>query len=337
MPWLQNQRGGIYRYGAAYSLQKRIQIILTYISLGNIAATSVVERVSYNCVSKLLDQFQQNATLMPQFDNKFGKPKKIISWMEVYIEAVIIIYPTIFIREVIQMLTDDFGLHPNDVPSCSVVKRLLAKLHITRKRCIHVARERFSPYIIQRRQEYIRWRMTVNPSRMYFFDETAFTSETDQREYGRRESGYQIASYRNKNPIGAKCSVLGLCGYTEGFMQAIPVVGNFDTLIINHVTENQLLPLLPRDCFLICDNASIHNETDLARILSLKNITLVKLPAYSYDLNPIEMAFGLAKAKARQTPGALEENILIAVIDAFLSIPAQSIRNFYRKSWKIAR
>ena len=43
-------------------------------------------------------------------------------------------------------------------------------------------------------------------------------------------------------------------------------------------------------------NLSIHNEGRLAQILAQKNITLVKLPPYSYDLNPTEMVFGLVKA-----------------------------------------
>ena len=336
MPWLTNHRGGIYQYGAAYPLKKRIEIILTYISLGSCAATAAAEKVSYNCVSKLVDQFVQNAQLMPQFDNN-SRPKSIPVWMEVYIEALIIIYPTLYVRECVQILADDFGLGLINVPTCSAVKRLFAKLHITRKRCIHVARERYSPYIIQRRQEYIRWRMTVNPIRMYFFDETSFSSETDQRDYGRIESGYRLASFRNKTPARPKYSVLGLCGFVEGVLQAIPIEGNFNTEIVNHVIEHLLLPLLPRDCYLICDNASIHNEADLARIIARKNITLVKLPAYSYDLNPIEMAFGLAKAIARQTPGALEDNMAIAIMDSFIQIHVQTMRNFYKRSWKIIR
>ena len=44
------------------------------------------------------------------------------------------------------------------------------------------------------------------------------------------------------------------------------------------------------------DNASIHNDDRRAQILAQKNITMVKLPPYSYDLNPIEMVFGLVKA-----------------------------------------
>lgn len=177
--------------------------------------------------------------------------------------------------------------------------------------------------------------MTIDPSRIYFFDETSFTSQTDQREYGRVESGFPLPSFRSKSPALPKHSVVGLCGYNKGFIQAISIEGNFNTILINEVIENQVIPLLPWNTFLVCDNSSIHNEANLARILANKNITLVKLPAYSYDLNPIEMAFGLAKSLCRKTPEALQQNILIGIINAFMGISAPTLRRFYMKAWKI--
>ena len=43
------------------------------------------------------------------------------------------------------------------------------------------------------------------------------------------------------------------------------------------------------------DNASIHGDDQNGQILAQKNTILVKLPPYSYDLNPIEVVFGLGK------------------------------------------
>ena len=51
----------------------------------------------------------------------------------------------------------------------------------------------------------------------------------------------------------------------------------------------------PSRIFTVMDNASIHNDDRLAHILAQRNITLVKLPPYSFDLNPMEMVFSLAK------------------------------------------
>ena len=66
-------------------------------------------------------------------------------------------------------------------------------------------------------------------------------------------------------------------------MQAIPVEGNFTADLITDIIENQVLPLLPENSYLVADNASVHNEVVLCRILARKNITHVKLPGYSYD------------------------------------------------------
>ena len=73
----------------------------------------------------------------------------------------------------------------------------------------------------------------------------------------------------------------------------------------------------------------MHNDDRLAQILAQKNIILVKLPPYSYDLNPIEMVFanfGIAKAHPR---------ILTTRLSAFGDISAVAIQNFNRHSWRI--
>ena len=95
--------------------------------------------------------------------------------------------------------------------------------------------------------------------------------------------------------------------------------------------------LQPRNVYLVADNASIHNEARLCRILvRKKKITLVKLPAYAYDLNRIEMVFGQAKALARFTGSRFfTQNPMIAIVNAFEQIRQLNVRNFYQRSWRI--
>ena len=300
----------------------------------SIAVTARRCKVSYNCVSNLVELFQQKATLTAQTAGN-TRPKSIPVFLEMYIQAIVIIYPTMYIREIQQMVADDFNLAPNLVPSCSFISKLLSRLEITRKKCTRVAIERFSPYIQQRRQDFINWRRTVDPRLLYFFDETGFSPETDHRKMGRMESGFPLPSYERKGSESTTHSALGVVGYTEGVLMVVTIEGNFNTDLVNDVISRQILPLLPRNCFLVADNASVHNDINLANILAPRNITLVKLPAYSYDLNPIEMVFGLAKANAQKTPGVLELNMHVGVIDAFLAISKQQVRRFYGRSWRI--
>ena len=85
------------------------------------------------------------------------------------------------------------------------------------------------------------------------------------------------------------------------------------------------------NCYLVIDNASIHNDNHLAQILAQKNITLVKLPPYTYDLSPIEMVFSLDERHILPS----DTRILTTRLSAFNDISAVAIQNFNRRSWRI--
>ena len=70
-------------------------------------------------------------------------------------------------------------------------------------------------------------------------------------------------------------------------------------------------------------------------ILATRNITLVKLPPYSYDLNPIELVFGLAKRNSRRNPGFLSDDIVQRIADAFSMVNPQQVQHLYRNAWRV--
>ena len=165
--------------------------------------------------------------------------------------------------ELQEILASDFQLGPREVPSKAAIARLFTKLKITSKKCVHVAKERMSPYKRYCRQLYFQWGRTIDPSRVYFFDETRVNFETD--DYGRTDSGLACPSFREKGRARAdKYSTLVVCGFTEGVIRAIPVAGTLTAGLVTEIIENQVFPLLPRNSFLIADNASVHNEVPFA-------------------------------------------------------------------------
>ena len=119
-----------------------------------------------------------------------------------------------------------------------------------------------------------------------------------------------------------KTSVISVVGF-HGLVQAIPFDANWTTAISEQAMEHIVLPVLPHDCYLVMDNASIHNDDCLAQILAQKKITLVKLPPYSYDLNLIEMIFGLAKAYSLRHKDI--DNKAVRILSAFNDISAMAI------------
>lgn len=54
--------GSFYHYGHSYPMQKRFHIIATYLATKCTAITTEIWQVSYNCVTKYVELFQQEAT-----------------------------------------------------------------------------------------------------------------------------------------------------------------------------------------------------------------------------------------------------------------------------------
>ena len=86
---------------------------------------------------------------------------------------------------------------------------------------------------------FFQFQRTVDPHLVYFFDETCFNGETDERQYGRIDSGFACPSFRLKGRArSGKYSALAVCGFEEGVIQAIPFEGNLAAAIIKDIIEN---------------------------------------------------------------------------------------------------
>ena len=97
--WHFNRKGGCYHYGHSYPMQKRVQVIVT----------AEICQVSYNCITKYVELFQQKATLSQIVSNNM-RPRKIVWWMEACLEALVRFYPTIYLPELQEILANDFQL-----------------------------------------------------------------------------------------------------------------------------------------------------------------------------------------------------------------------------------
>lgn len=96
--------------------------------------------------------------------------------------------------------------------------------------------------------------------------------------------------------------------------------------------ETQLAPTLKPGDIVIADNLRAHKVAGVQDIIEAKGATIIYLPPYSPDLNPIEQAFaklkaGLRKAMARSFD-ALSDAIAI-ILDTF---QAQECQNYFENS-----
>ena len=75
---------------------------------------------------------------------------------------------------------------------------------------------------------------------------------------------------------------------------------NVDSDVFYAWLTEGLIPLLPDESVVVMDNASFHKRSDMKKVLKKAKHTLLYLPPYSPDLNPIEHKWAQAKAIRRQ-------------------------------------
>ena len=91
-----------------------------------------------------------------------------------------------------------------------------------------------------------------------------------------------------------------------------------------------LAPTLSEGDIVICDNLSSHKVAGVAEAIERSGATLRYLPAYSPDLNPIEMAFSKLKALVKKHHARSYDELFYAVAEAIESFPAEHCRGFFR-------
>jgi len=82
----------------------------------------------------------------------------------------------------------------------------------------------------------------------------------------------------------------------EGTLQATQLwEGTCDALTCNHWLEHALCPLLSNNHVVVMDNAAFHHSPATKEFIEQAGATLLFLPPYSPDVNPIEQDFAAIK------------------------------------------
>lgn len=94
--------------------------------------------------------------------------------------------------------------------------------------------------------------------------------------------------------------------------------------------EQQLVPTLRKGNIVVMDNLSSHKRAGVREAIESAGATLVYLPPYSPDLNPIELAFSKLKTLLRKFAERTVESLwnrIGQLVDEFT--PAECI-NYFR-------
>jgi transposase len=94
--------------------------------------------------------------------------------------------------------------------------------------------------------------------------------------------------------------------------------------------EQSLCPVLEPGDIVICDNLPSHKVAGIRQAIERSGAILDYLPAYSPDMNPIEMAFAKLKAALRKAARRTLEGIQEATATALDSFTPRQCLNFFK-------
>ena len=139
------------------------------------------------------------------------------------------------------------------------------------------------------RERYIRRQKTF-----VYVDESGFEPAV-VRQYGRAPRGQKVYGLRPGNSRPRTCL---LAAHIDGRMDATQLwEGTCDTLVFNHWLEQSLCPLLESHHVVVMDNAAFHHSDTTQKLIEQAGATLLFLPPYSPDFNPIEQDFAIIKKR----------------------------------------
>jgi len=159
------------------------------------------------------------------------------------------------------------------------------------------ASEQDRPDVKARREAWFESQLDLDPERLVFIDET-WTTTNMARKCGREQKGERLRAsvphghWKTTTFIGGlRCDRMTAPMVLDG-----PVNGQWFQAYVDQV----LVPTLSPDDIVIMDNLGSHKGAGVRKAIEAAGATLLYLPPYSPDFNPIEKAFSKLKALLRK-------------------------------------
>jgi len=148
------------------------------------------------------------------------------------------------------------------------------------------------------------------------------------RRYGRAPTGTRCL---DRVPHGHWRTATFLAALRHDQLTApLLIDGPLDGEMFLAYVKECLGPTLHPGDLVICDNLASHKVAGVRAALAAQGAQLLYLPAYSPDLNPIELAFAKLKAALRAAAARGWDDLIRATADALTTFTPEHCTNFFR-------
>ena len=181
--------------------------------------------------------------------------------------------------------------------------------------------------VARARRRWMREQGMFDPARLVFIDET-WTNTSMVRLRGRGLRGERLIGYA---PHGNWKTLTFVAGLRHRAVVAPFVLeGAINGSMFLAYVKQALVPTLKRGDIVIMDNLPAHKVDGVEQAIEAAGATLLYLPPYSPDLNPIEPAFSKVKAHLRKAAEHTIQRLTRKIGRIVTEFPPQECNNFFR-------
>ena len=150
----------------------------------------------------------------------------------------------------------------------------------------------------------------IEAEHLIFIDETGAVLNMTL-PYGRAPLHERVYGDR---PVAKGCRISTVGAMSLGGLEtALCFEGTLNTSVFLHFVENFLVPVLAPRRVVVMDNASPHKNVRVEELIAKTGASLVCLPPYSPELNPIENLWSKLKQYLRKTKARTKEALYSAI------------------------
>ena len=173
------------------------------------------------------------------------------------------------------------------------------------------------------------WQPFMDPERLVFIDETG-ASTNMVRRYGWAPRGERLVQ---ATPHGHWCTTTFVAGLrSTGLVAPLVLDGPMNGQAFLAYMEQVLAPTLRPDDVVVMDNLGAHKVAGVTDAIRAVGASLLFLPPYSPDLNPIEQAFAKLKALLRRAAARTRDALWTTIGQLISEFSPAECRNYLANS-----
>jgi transposase len=161
---------------------------------------------------------------------------------------------------------------------------------------------------------------------LVFIDESGVNTDMTRR-YARAKDGQRANDHTPLNT--GKTTTIVSSVRTDGTTVPVFLSGAMNGEKFSEYVEQHLVPTLHCGDIVVMDNLRSHKVDGIRQAIENAGATVLYLPPYSPDLNPIEQMWSKIKAFLRKVKARSQESLLLALPDAFASVSVEDIIGWF--------